>query len=526
MAASLGMAPPLRAFAGDQIFVKLSTDLIDTTRAYFEILITGGPAAAQELELSWTGGGITYTAGAAPTADGLTWPLKDSGDTVAQYANKVADFLREREDVTAIFDITRESGSGEAVLMTRKVAEVFAMAVESNTLAGIAVTANPVATNTTPAGLRALVDVIADTGDFNTDYSLLKLHATYNTTSLDVAIDISAAFVRLAPSLPEPDTINPNAPTFVIGFADSHMQRYYFRYADKYGTPPLAERLVRSPGSYFALLGARAGDAVSTLASGVLRHNYRRRDGGTFIKPVSTNQPDWVYWNPYGLDQEGVYISILIYWSDGTTSTYNPFGTAEFTWIEGLINWFPSGYRQMKLHLQSPSGATDPDALIVGYDWRLAPQNTLGGYQAMVKYEVDQLSTQGEIFLLFDNGVGGMETIRLHGAAQETYTGSREQWRHARDIGRTPQQGDLDTFGSEGAPEWKVSTGYYEETWYLEHLRQLMHADCWMVDLKNRRFLRVLIDNTSFEAIKTDDQNLHQFELTIKAAWTDQAWNV
>ncbi len=510
------------AYAGNPIFVALQTDAIDNTQAYIQIRVSGSPSAAQVLRLDYTGGTITYTAAAVQADTGLTFPIQSLGESLPAYADRIADALREREDITDVFTITRAAaiGADEVILMTRSVKEIFGITIHTDTLANIAVTAFPKTTNTTPAALRARVDVITEAG-FNNDQTLLQAHATYPPDSDTVQIDISPAFADMEYTLPNTTTINPSPSNFQIHLAESHLREYYLRYADKFGTPALAERLRRSPSNYRALLGAAAPNALFADPNNLVLHNYYRTDKLGFEKPVMPYQPDWVYFlpTPESVDGTGFYVSILVYWSDGTTSVSTPFGTTTRNFTMSKVNYLKSGYRQLNLHLLSPSGGTDAMAHIVAYDFRIIQPGGSSLPVITVKYEVNQLPEIGNMVLLYTNGVGGLETCSLSGMSETAYAATRETWRK--------YLGDYDTLLSEGSPQINVSTGYYSEPYYPQHLQQLMHAKCWLVDIENDRFLRVLVDNSTLDNVNKDDQNLYSIQLKLKAAWVDQeAYNI
>lgn len=519
MAVTIDTAPPSRAYTEQPLWLRVSTDLPTGTFAYFEITISdGGPAAGETLVLTWPGGSITYTAGATLAANGLTWPIQTLGEPLEGYTVRVAEFLRHREDVAALFSVTIEDAPGGVIRLTHNIVEDFNLSVTDG-MANVAVVATDGAA---PAqeNLSAYIEVWTDTGDFNTDTRLLEQHSPYDANG-ETWLDIAPAFSHLSPHLPTPATINPVAVfSLVFGVASGHFQKYYMRLADKYGIPAVAEALLRSDNSYLAILGARASDAETGTITG-LRHAYRRRDGDNFVKPVGDWQPDWVYYIPSG--GKNVYVSILIYWSDGTTSTYNPFGTTPLAIDDAKIYWFPSGFRQMKMHDVTPTGDTDPDAYIVAWDWNLQPD--AGVALATVKYRLE-CDTPWEHYLLFSNGVGGMETVHLRGKFTEGFEASAETFRLPRLPDHSIQRGDFASFNPAGRPQWTFSTGWYDDPYYVEHLRQVLLSQAWLVDRFNRIFLKVIIDARSIETVRKDDETLFSLEFTVKAGWIDTAVNI
>lgn len=518
MAADLTTQPPSRAYAGDPIWIKVETDLITGAAAYFEITITdGGPSVNETLTLTWPGGSIEYQVGSADQS--LNWP-EQSILSLEDYTNAVAAFLRLREDVGALFDITIEDAPGGVIRLTHNTVESWDISV-SETMTNVAVTATDGTVASAEDNLRALVEVWSDTGDFNTDRRLTALHSPYQVITSDTDIDISAAFAHLKAHLPDPAGINPAvAPTSLPWTqATDAIQKYQLRLADKYGSPAVAEGLFPW-GPYTAIHGSRSTEAWSSTAIRLL-HNYTRRDGDPFRKPVSEYQPDWIYYSP--ATGENIYVTLTIYWSDGTESTYEPWGTTGVSMIDGYrIFWTVGGFRQLKLHTLTPSGATAADAYIVAYDWNLKGASPTP--LATVRYDV-LYDTPWEHYLLFDNGKGGMETVWLRGKAQQSYESLFEEFQRPRRPGHTAQVGDFDILAASGRPAWTMNTGWYDDPFYLEHLRQLPLARAWLVDRVQRRFLRVIIDARQI-VTRIDDDTLYSLSINLRAGWLDAAANI
>jgi hypothetical protein len=272
----------------------------------------------------------------------------------------------------------------------------------------------------------------------------------------------------------------------------------------------------------YAILGGTAKTSLYVAADDILRHNYITAQGSQFSKPLSPDQPDWLYFLPIleTLDGDQYLLTVRIEWSDGTESLYNPFGPTQRTFIPNKINWVKSGFRQLFLHNIAPPSGTSPDALIDSYEVRLEQGLTLIG---SVMYQVEHLPTAGTVFLLMENGVGGMESVWLHGAPIVNVEVTNEKWRKATN--NTATVGDIDVLFSESREVITVSTGYYSDLVYLNHLKQILHGACWLIDKQNKRFLRVIIENTQFGQIVEDD-TVFQITVEIKSAWINTAFNV
>ena len=520
MAANLTTQPASRAYAGDSIWCKVETDLITGAAGYFEITITdGGPSPTETLTLTWPAGSITYEVGSTDLS--LNWP-EQSTATLEDYTATVAEFLRLREDVGALFDVTIEDAAGGVIRLTAKTVEALDLTVTTDTMANVAVTATDGTAASAEDNLRAYVEVWTDTGDFNTARRLISLHSPYQVASADTDLDVAPAFAHLQAHLPDPATINPASAPSALPWtlASDAFEKYQLRVADKYGSPAVAEALF-SWGPYMAIHGSRSSEAWSSTTIRLL-HNYRRRDGEQFRKPVSDQQPDWVYFAP--ATGENIYVIVTVYWSDGTESTYNPWSTTPVSMVDSYRVWYSvCGFRQLKLHTLTPSGGTAADAYIVGYDWKLKGASTTP--LATVGFDV-LYDTPWENYLLFDNGQGGMETVWLRGKKQEGYNASAEEFQRPRRPGHTAQIGDFDILAASGRPTWSMNTGWYSDPFYLEHLRQLPLGAAWLVDRVQRRLLKVIIEARELSDVRRDDETLFSLSFNLRAGWIDTAANI
>ena len=519
MAANLSTQPPGRAYAGNPIWIEVETDLVTGVAGFFEITISnGGPAAGNTLLLSWPGGSVTYEVGSADAS--LNWP-EQGASSLAVYTATVADFLRLREDVGAVFNISIVNAAGGVIRLTHNAVEAFALSF-TDSMTNVAVSKTDGTAASAEENLRAYVEVWTDSGNFNTDRRLLTLHSPYDVTTAKTNLDISAAFAHLQAHLPDPASINPAVAPSSLPWsqATAAIQKYILRLADKYGSPAVAEALFPW-GPYTAVHGNRSLEAWSNTTIR-LCHNYRRRDGQDFRKPVSAWQPDWVYYASQ--TGESVYVTLTIYWSDGTESIYEPWGTTPVSMSDGYRIWHSvAGFRQLKLHTLTPSGSTDPEAYIVGYDWKLkgAALSPLATARFDVLYD-----SPWEHYLLFDNGQGGMETVWLRGKMQEQYVPAADEYQVPRRPGHTVQAGDFDVFNTTARPSWTMNTGWYPDDFYLQHLRQLPISRAWLVDRVQRRFLKVIIEARQLDDIRKDDETLYSLQFSIRAAWLDGAANI
>jgi hypothetical protein len=520
MPAILSTAPPARALADDQLYIELTTDATIPVPASVELVVSGsGPSDTETLQIEFAGNDLTFSAVAALTASALDLPLKGA-ETLAEYADILAERLAGCEVLHEYFSITRSSSGGELITLTQRHFALLTITV-TNGLSNVAETVTDV-TTTGPDNLRALVEVWEDTGTLATDTRLATLHAPYLLPAGTTALNIHAAFSTLKAHLPTTNTIAPGLVTSPLwGHATSAYLKYYLRYADKYGTPAVAESLARSEDSYYAYMGAISADS-SALATTPLRHNYATRNKTTLVKPITQSQPDWMYWVcPVGVT--GVYLQVQVFWSDGTESTVDPFDTDLLAVEENQLYWFATSWRSLKMSTLTPEPGSPEGTYITGYRVSLTTGGLMLGVHS-VTYEL-RYSYFSDIYLVFSNGMGGCESVGFLGKNVENYDTKSEIYDKPRAQGWTAVDGDLALLSAEGRRTWVVNTGWHTGTDYLVHLRQLQLSDAWMIDIKRQKFLRVIVEPGEIE-VNPDDETLYSLEFQISAAWKDSTANV
>lgn len=529
MPTTIDTSPNTLNYSLDPIYVVIESDLIASVPSYIEILISsGGPTVGNTMTINWLGKTVVLTVVGTNNENPNFIRDINTGESLDDYADAIAEFLRQNEKINDDWWILREpnQGSARVIRLNFKSIQTVGLSVTEN-WANTTVSALDISGPAQVDNLRALVEVYEDTGNPEADPPLLKLHAPFDLSTALSRIDISAAFSDLEPDLPAPSNINPTSPTSLYyDTCERNLIRFYFRYAHKGGTPPQSIAMLKSPASYFAVLGSKASDSLTPTTFYRVLHNYRRRDGVTFRKPISCEQPDWVYWLSDNAG-ETVRVSILLYWSDGTTSTYQPYNTTITPTLNACFK-IACGFRQMKLHLVTPTGVTAADAYIVGYDWRLEQVDAPGSYWVTVRYDVHPLPNEFGLYLLMSNGLGGCESVQLKGKVERAYTADRDVFRRSRwPDGRTDpfvQRGDFAAFNQQGGAVLTCNTGWYADPFYLEHLQQLPLSDAWIIDLSNRRFVRVIVESKELTT-RRDDETLHSMAVTIRQATIDKAFN-
>jgi len=517
MAASLHTEPASPAYQRDSNFVVLESDQISLAPATVDLDITStGPSAGQTLELSWSGIEIVFTVAASMSPDALSIPTKGA-ETLEEYAAIVTEALRQNDTLTTDFRVLNMGlvGGAQRIRLQARIAEALDVTVTED-LANVAVTVTDGESPTPEENLSAYLQVHRVGATDNDDTLVAALHAPYELASAHAVFDLKDLF-DLAPALPTGNSIDPTVFTsWPRAEAVSAYANYYLRYAEKSGVPATATALLKSP-DYYVLHGGHPGDLLPGGSLGLVRlqHAYFRADGQPFVKPIVLDQPDWVYVYPI-VQCTGCYVELQVTWDNGDTTTHTAPGST-FTLDGKKLYWLCSGPLQHNIHgLTPPSGASDP----VYYNWRLMGNAGLGvGLLMQVRYRIYCACHPHNLFLMMDNGVAGMESVLFRGRSRFGYTAERETARRLRWIGHTVALGDLFSINAEGQQTYELVTGWHD-LYYIQHLRQLLLADLWLIDTINKRFLRVVCDTKALETHE-DDQQLHSLTITVRAAWLD-----
>lgn len=508
MAATVSLPPPEKALHQDHIWLKLQSSLVAVQNSHFRITGTGANAAGETLGLTFGGTTVTFTTAAVPDSSGTQVPQRIAQDDETYHA-ELAEAISQNQLITDTFTVYAEQtgGTWRVWLMAR---ERTALAVgHAHTLANTEVTGYSSTGLYLEPNLRALVEVYRDTGSPATDSRLGQQHAPYTADRLAL-FDLSPHFAGFEPSPPWSGTLN--------GFHERHEPsmylNWYFRYADKHGTPATAEAMARQPGGT-VFFGSHSAAALTDYAAAPLKHVTAQKNGMPFWKPVGEHQPDWSYYFTEETRPDYSYL-VTIHYTDGSDSAFQS-GTFHLT--TGRLYSFTTGMPQLNIE-----GQADPDKTIARYSFSLVdPADT---HYFTRRYQlICECHRWGHI-LLYTNGTGGMETVWLDGKQTEKFNTTKAYARRTRTDNWQLADGDLQTYDQQGSPSWTASTGWYEDTNYLDHLRQLpLAARCWIIDLQNSRYLPVHVSPGEIQT-NEDDRDLQALELTITAAWLDQNSNI
>ncbi len=281
-------------------------------------------------------------------------------------------------------------------------------------------------------------------------------------------------------------------------------RRYKIIHGDRYGDPPITQgnqtsdefTIVRGSSPEFNGFGP---DVVSEATPWYLCHSYMIRDHDGFkqVRPVVA--PDQT-------------ILLYIYCNAGITINY----TVDIETSSGLSDQANGsinaiiGLSNAHLSLNDFGSAFEN---IIGFDITLEG----GGKQQTISFIVDDAVNDYARIFLYENGCGGMETIRLAGRHERGVQVSAQNINTVVWSGFNHAIGQYSGGKRSGNHTLIMNTGYYPRE-YIQHLEQIMYSDLWYWDDVLNKFYRYTIEQTNMK-IHDDQAGKYNLSIPIRPAW-------
>lgn len=521
MAATVDTAPRNLSLSKDDNYLVLSTDLIqfDPAQVTLNCGSAAAPLAGQTLSMAWEGISLLFTFAASPDNSGLQLPLRSGGESADDYRDRLEEAFRENETLTRYWQIVNSSAN-QVIRFRYRSAQPIEVTVES-TATGMAASQDGAGSfPSNEENLRALVQLFDDL-DLNQEAALVSLENDYETRSPYQSIFNLRNLAPVQPFIPPGSSLADTVAgvnDYNVLVATGAYAHLYFRYADKYGTPPQAEALKKGD-IFYVLYGGSAATSPGILNGTNIRwlcHAYYDEDGMRYRKPVTLEQPDYLF---FWVNQNGltVGVQLRVYYSDGTTDEIPVPGTSPMALAPNTLYCFPAGARQMGI-MEAPEYN---NKTAVAYDVRL----TNSTYQVplfQLQYEILEECPSWQITLAYINGVGGLETVAFTGKTNYNYEVQKELFRRSRYSGMLQSDGEELTYAEEGRQLFEATSAPFPRA-YARHLRQVLLGESWLVDKPNLRFIRTQVTSTRLS--DTDDEDLYTVSIEFRLASADQAYH-
>lgn len=504
MAASFTSTPPKWALTQDPIWVRVSSDNVDTTPGTGNFILAFGDdlTAGQVLTIAWGTTSLVLTVAASPTGQ-LEIPTTTSSEGSVR---NLIDYLYRQPAIAKAFSLQYQPIGDHRILASYRTTDVVDISV---TLVGG--TGGPTITVTDKtdvyleSNLTAYLQVMEQDTQDSSAY-LREYVGAYDPATAVAAFNIKEAF-NLKPHVPPYYT-----GSFIHDQAEDCFAKYRVQCADRYGATPSPERMT-AVSDRLAIYGGVPLDSAFALNDGsdtlqILHHYQSYLTGASFAKPIAHNGADYIYF--VVVDDVSMSFKVKAYYQDGTSAIFNlHVGTLDFYTDE--VSYLASGPSQLDLE----GTVTDWDD-VVKYDIQIYLEDGSSTLKASVAYEVDWKVRPWQLDLLYSNGCGGMEVLRALGKSEYSTAVAKETAEAQATYQDNAQDGRLFTFAQEGSDRINVEIGWNKQD-YLYHLAQIIYSDVWLLD--DGEWVRYSVVSDSI-TMRKDDNVINSFKFQIEKAFT------
>ena len=500
--------PPVVALSQEPMPVTVATTQVTSARARIELTIAAtGPVQNETLTLSWSGKTVKFTFTATPDTSGLQLPICDPTlGLTPRYVHQLAAAFISHEWMSDQFETIIDAQPAHKITFKSRFdtpLSITFVAIVTNCTLIVTDAQSPYLKPNLTAALKVVSrkgrEYAKLTGNYHIEKGTLTPYEGHST------FDISSLF-DLAAHLPDDKTLDPSVP-FQKGIAFRAYAQYFLRYADKYGSPPIAEALQRTTPAW-AIYGGRSAATDRPFAADA---NGFYRCEPSQKSTVTRHQPNWLYFFPTKRIAK-VVVNIRFWLSNG--QKIEVWHSEIHTLNANRLHYYRTGFDQLQL-ATAIAIFVDPSA-VVAYDWQLVDGTTQEVYLSH-RYDLENCRFDS-LYLAYSNGLGGIDTVHCKGSYAEKTEAERTIVRRTAEAVRYDTRlGALATTDAQLQKVWEIQTGLVTPQ-YADQLRQLLVGDVWLIDTNNKRFLRLIADTKSIET-NPRGNGMISLALTFKSAW-------
>lgn len=366
---------------------------------------------------------------------------------------------------------------------------------------------------------RILVDVYQeDVYDSDEYHPLLA-----SLEKLPVQDGSSASATFFIHELLQNDKLEPELPDYgQTSFKEGSraLKRFFLKYAERYGDPAQVKKYSKSTVAV-ALRGKLEfpeHDGINTFSNNFRGSRFLTRQPDP--KSVTPDQKEFLYWISAGgqtVSTINMELAATLYFDDNSNATYI---IDSVPMSENKLYYVPAGFKQLNLDQQNASKK------VVRYELYLKEQNVSGTISPKRTYIVDRSFHPNERHFLFENMLGGFDTLRTTGRQTDTFDVEKSIEKRPVDHQPDKEQGYYFVNKARGRNSYEVSTGYKSKE-YLDYLREclksghvyLIQEDNYLANYEQGGlFVPVIIEPDSFE-LYTDEDGIHALTFTYREAF-------
>jgi hypothetical protein len=236
--------------------------------------------------------------------------------------------------------------------------------------------------------------------------------------------------------------------------ADSLFRRFYFRSAEKFGTPPVAAALSSQVRHYVVLGGLDFHEGDAAGQARWLAYQAAIKPFLTWEpndKKVLPTQPEYLYFMPDAFELTSFQLRARITYADGSVANRLVATVPGVRRFE--VYCLPAGYQQLALAPLLPSNPA-----VVG--WELWVSDAQGVAQTEHRrYLLTTDYVARPRYFLYTTSLGGTATLACTGEAKTALDVKAEEAERPLGVGYDPLRGDTLTLDRSGVPTLSVATG-------------------------------------------------------------------
>lgn len=354
------------------------------------------------------------------------------------------------------------------------------------------------------------------------NHFLTELEPNYNNADGKCTVDLKN-LIPLSITPPPDESIPPQISAIPFSFKSGLLGKssgaIIVKFADQFGNPKIVENSLNVSPPYKVVYGSsRFWQGFSTLHNRnlILLNSFRsfeRNINNIIVKEIFLNQPEYLSFYSRVDTTLNLFANVTL--EDGTmvpdvALTANPIT------IKKGCNYVGVSLSQTRITYLHPTAKkytlkfTSPDQSV---------QN-----MPQVQYSIMKHETMNLMYLLFDTGIGGVETLPIYGRIKKSNEVQSAQNEKQAWKGTNFRDGVISSSFRNGKQVIECNSGYNTPD-YIEHISQILYSEfVWLIDTARRKFIRVQV--TSSEAdIKDSASDLHNLKFTIKDAFRSYSHN-
>lgn len=349
--------------------------------------------------------------------------------------------------------------------------------------------------------------------EVGTDKYITSWYAPYSYATKLASIDLSGVVADYLP-IPLPDDAILDDVTYEVRTAEGGKSEFYVKFGDIYDGKAVGDttlqtpniKVVRGSSAYWYGFGPDA-----ELEDMYVLHSYKYFEGDqlrTFAKNITKDQLELLYMYNHAGSQ--IQLGVVYRTAEGDSGSY-----FIARGLQNGLSYINISYSVLGIEDHAVAQAYSTD--IVSYSIAVyLTDGTAGNLIDTLQYVIDQSPSDYDIELLYENGCGGMETIRCSGRHKTGHTVTKETYSTPRWKGSDFRKGAASSFAHRGGTTWELNTGYYSKG-YIDHLQQLLYSDIWLIHRGKGTLIKYLIQTTTMN-VHDDRSDLHNLTLQLVPA--------